>query len=333
MVRVAIIAATGTGQKRLLPALAGSSEVRVVAIHARDAASGRALAGRFAVERAFTDPAAMLDEVAPDLVLIASPPFLHREHVGLAAARGIPVLCEKPLATTLPDAIAIARDVQAARIPFALAHHVRHQHAVTCLRELLEAHTVGPVRRVDAQWSFRINSGSRNARWKLDAARGGTTAFHDAGVHALDLVLHLFGKPQAVRATGLRTHAPTYDNVVAHLVYRDMIATVASSHVSARPLNALVIEGEDGRMVVPQCFGERSVCHIDVATRTGRTRRTFPVENPYRNEVEHFVASVFLGTPTPGATIHDALHVMCVLDAIDTSMKVPATQFRWPPLS
>jgi predicted dehydrogenase len=46
----------------------------------------------------FTDVAVMLDAMRPDLLDIATPPATHLAIVEAAAARGVPMVCQKPLA-------------------------------------------------------------------------------------------------------------------------------------------------------------------------------------------------------------------------------------------
>jgi len=60
----------------------------------------------------YTDIERAFERHLPDLAVIATPAYLHKPHSCLALAQGVHVLCEKPAATTLPDALAM-RDAQA----------------------------------------------------------------------------------------------------------------------------------------------------------------------------------------------------------------------------
>ena len=72
-------------------------------------ARGDEFAARYGAASVYTDPAQMLDEAKPDLVDVITTPESHAELVGLATARGIPVICQKPLAPSFAEAQAIAR--------------------------------------------------------------------------------------------------------------------------------------------------------------------------------------------------------------------------------
>jgi myo-inositol 2-dehydrogenase/D-chiro-inositol 1-dehydrogenase len=86
----------------------GVARARVAAVF--DVAGDRAAA--LAAEVGATAHASWADVVedpAVDAVLIASPGDLHAEQVLACLAAGKPVLCEKPLATTAADALAVVR--------------------------------------------------------------------------------------------------------------------------------------------------------------------------------------------------------------------------------
>jgi D-apiose dehydrogenase len=76
----------------------------LIAVCDADRGKAEAMAEAFGAERVFHEAASMLDACKPDLVDIVTPPATHAALVGLAAARGIDVVCQKPLAPTLEEA-------------------------------------------------------------------------------------------------------------------------------------------------------------------------------------------------------------------------------------
>src|SRR5512141_460623 len=62
------------------------------------------IAHRYGIARTYLDAARMMDEVKPDLVDIITTPESHLQFVTLAAERGIPAICQKPLAPTWDEA-------------------------------------------------------------------------------------------------------------------------------------------------------------------------------------------------------------------------------------
>jgi len=134
-VRVGIL---GAGQMGRIhgEVLARDPRVRIAGV--ADADSERA--GRLAVAlgaRSFQDLEGLLRE-GVDLLVVATPNRFHADASRAALERGVAVLCEKPMATSLDD----AREVcEAARRPGALyvvAHNRRHAPVYRRVRDLLD---------------------------------------------------------------------------------------------------------------------------------------------------------------------------------------------------
>ena len=125
------------------PAIVASSNGTLAALHDVSAASLAQAAALFPGARAFTNPAEFF--AAIDVVYIAAPNDAHRALVEAAAGAGIPVLCEKPMATTLADARAMVAACERAAIPYATAFdqrfHPAHQH----LAQLVQGGALGTV--------------------------------------------------------------------------------------------------------------------------------------------------------------------------------------------
>ena len=81
--------------------------VRVVAICDPDAARAAQRAEEFGIPATFREREAMLDSVAIDALDVATPRETHADWAEAAAARGIDVLCQKPLTPTLAEAEAL----------------------------------------------------------------------------------------------------------------------------------------------------------------------------------------------------------------------------------
>ncbi|MEH2482461.1 putative dehydrogenase [Nitrobacteraceae bacterium AZCC 2146] len=89
--------------------LAGKAQVVAIADPSADNVAARADA--FGIAQRFASAQEMLAECDLDAVDIAAPRAVHAELVRMVAERGLPVICQKPLAPTLAEAEALARDV------------------------------------------------------------------------------------------------------------------------------------------------------------------------------------------------------------------------------
>src|SRR3989449_11076781 len=80
---------------------------RVVAVCQRDVAGAKAVADRYGVPHVFERGGEMLERATPELVVIATPPHLHRVIAGRALAAGAPRAFAEPLAATPAPARAV----------------------------------------------------------------------------------------------------------------------------------------------------------------------------------------------------------------------------------
>ena len=136
--KVAVIGAGSMGGKhaQLLAGLPDVAEVLVVdAVQSRADAVARDVGGR-ALDR---DTA--LD--AADAVIVATPAGLHQASVEAAMARGIPVLCEKPLTDTVASSAALVERIEATNAHVEMGFQRRHDAGFVAARNRLA--DAGPI--------------------------------------------------------------------------------------------------------------------------------------------------------------------------------------------
>ena len=164
-----------------------------------DAARGIEAAARFGVEH-FSDLDTLLERCSA--VAICSETVGHRTLIERAAARGLAVLCEKPLGVSVDDCHGIARAVKAARIPFMQSFPKRFDPVSQWLRDLVTSGELGTITLVRIRHGhFYGLQDDFRSRWYVDPAKSGGGALLDEGVHGADLLAWLFGMPESVTAT------------------------------------------------------------------------------------------------------------------------------------
>ena len=165
--------------------------------------------GPFAGLELQRDPAALLDAVKPDAVVIAAATLAHLALATLAADRGLPMLVEKPLARTLDEADALVR--LGDRVAVMPAHAVLFTPGVAMLR----AQLAGPFGRVlRATLTKRVTPTSPDApaTWGREGLY--QTLYH--AVYALGAAAG-GGEGTVVEASAKGAHRP--ELVRAELVY------------------------------------------------------------------------------------------------------------------
>jgi predicted dehydrogenase len=162
---------------------------RIVALCDRDPARLRLVSEKFGIDRTYADAAEMLDTEKLDFVDIATTAPSHRILVELAAARKLPVICQKPVAPTFADARAMVEACEAAGVPFMIHENFRFQSAIIAVRDAIDSGAIG--RPFWGRISFR--SGFDVFAGQPYLAEGERFIIEDLGVHVLDIARYLFG--------------------------------------------------------------------------------------------------------------------------------------------
>lgn len=92
---------------------------------------------------AYSGLAEALDVAKPDAVVLATPPESHLEAVHELAARGVPILCEKPLAEHIEEAATMVRTAERAGVPLLVGMNFRYFGSTVRIRELLASGALG----------------------------------------------------------------------------------------------------------------------------------------------------------------------------------------------
>lgn len=97
-------------------------------------------------EAAYTDYHALLARSDVEVVVVATPEFLHAEHVTAAAAAGKHILCEKPMAPSVAEADAMLGAAHAAGVRFMVGHSRRFTPRYRAVRAAIDRGEIGQVR-------------------------------------------------------------------------------------------------------------------------------------------------------------------------------------------
>ena len=136
-----------------------------------------------------------------DMVDVCSPNCLHLGHVMPALKVGLAAYCEKPLASTLRDARAMAEAADQSGAPTQVGFMLRYAPAIRQMKALIAAGEIGDVFHFRAHM-FRSSylDPQRPMSWRLRCSESGGGAFMDLGAHLVDLTHYLLGRVRTVRA-------------------------------------------------------------------------------------------------------------------------------------
>jgi predicted dehydrogenase len=136
-----------------------------------------------------------------DVVDICSPNNLHREQAERALRAGMAVYCEKPLASNLNDARALAQLADELGATTQVAYVMRYTPAIRQMKALIAAGQIGEVLSFRGQiFHSSYLDPKRPISWRLRQADSGGGAFMDLGAHLVDMTRYLMGDVASVRA-------------------------------------------------------------------------------------------------------------------------------------
>lgn len=179
---------------------------------------------------------ALLDAEAarPDgaeVVSVITPNHLHHPMVLAALERGFDVICDKPLTTTLEDALELGRSASERGLVLGVTYNYSGYPMVRHARAMVADGQLGELRLVQVEhasgWASQLleADGHKQASWRTDpAAAGSSTVVGDLGVHAHQLTRYVTGREVIEVAAELSTLVPgrrTDDNAHVNLHLTD----------------------------------------------------------------------------------------------------------------
>jgi predicted dehydrogenase len=175
--------------------------VALAAVAEPDPERRERFARQFGWQATFADGADLIAGADVDAVFLCTPTHLHHAHFLLAAARGLDVFCEKPLAMSLAEGHAMLAAAGAAGIRTQIGLVLRFSAVYGVMRALLAEPETGPARAVvfrnDQCFPIR---GLHDTTWRADRARTAGGVLIEHSVHDLDLLVWLFGPLARLRA-------------------------------------------------------------------------------------------------------------------------------------
>ena len=173
--------------------------IRMVAVADVDEERAQKAAADFGFEKWTTDYREALELEGVDVVSVCVPSSYHRECSVAAMRRGLHVLCEKPIALTEEDALAMIDAADQTGVKFALGFCKRFSNLIRRLQEIVGGGQIGRP----AMYRFCTAWERRPKKWIMDRRYGGGPVI-DFACHFFDQWRVIFGSdPVRVKASGM----------------------------------------------------------------------------------------------------------------------------------
>jgi UDP-N-acetylglucosamine 3-dehydrogenase len=267
---------------------------------------------------AYASPTAMFDAADLDAVDICTPTDTHRELVEAAVDRGLAVRCEKPLARSLEDCLAIVDAVTAAGVPFLPGHVVRFFPEYERAKERIDDGAIGSVGNARL---FRESPFASPGSWYQNRRRSGG-ALYDLALHDFDFLRWVCGDVERVFSRRSITGDEEY--ALTTLRFADDTVGHVDTRWATRDDDTLVTRfefaGTDGHIEFDSSDSTPFELRDSAQTDASSPGDTPPPMDPYTRQIEHFLACVEDGE-TPRVTTADALEAarigLAALESVD----------------
>src|SRR5215472_3878929 len=179
----------------------------VAAALSSDPGKSLAAAEEFHIPRAYGryEEMAAAEAGRPDgieAVAIVTPNHMHYPNAKKFLEAGIHVICDKPVTTTLEDALDLAKIVKRTGLIFGLTHNYTGYPMVRQARQMVAGGMLGKIRLVQVEYAQDWlatpleQTGQKQAVWRTDPAQsGGAGSLGDIGTHAYNIARFVTGLP------------------------------------------------------------------------------------------------------------------------------------------
>lgn len=294
---------------------------------------------RYGVTRLFTDEREMLDALPEiDAVDVCTWNAAHAPCSIMALEAGKHVLCEKPMAMNVEEAEAMRAAADRAGRLLMIGFVRRFGRDCDIVSDLIRSGEIGEIYYAKA---LNLRRNGNPGGWFAEKARSGGGPLIDLGVHSIDLVRYLMGKPRAVSVYGatyqklgnrpdIRTPKPYVSSCATDHDICDcedlasvMVRFEGGATLAVEMSYSLNVGKEENNI---QLFGTRAGVKMDSdvtlysqiggylsdTSLAGKTGFDFQVA--FDAEIAHFTACILNGTPCRNSA-EDGIEMMKILTA------------------
>jgi predicted dehydrogenase len=262
-VRLAIIGLVHDHARALIPGLSGRKDVQLVGIVEPNRELAASYAERYHLGAGLFVPSfeALVAGTKVDAVATFTSTLDHRGVVEECAPLGIDVMMEKPLATSLSDARAIAAAAEKGGIQVVVNYETTWYPSNKVAFDLVHASAIGEVRKIVAHYGHEgpaaIGCSPYFLSWLTDPVQNGGGAGMDFGCYGADLVTWIMDgrRPDSVVAVAQHFQPDVYpkveDEFTFVLTYPRAQAIIQASWNWPYNRKDMEIYGQRGTVMVP----------------------------------------------------------------------------------
>jgi glucose-fructose oxidoreductase len=333
-IRYAVVGLGHIAQVAVLPAFAHAENSELAALVSDDPEKLEKLGRKYKVKARFTydEYDRCLRSGVVDAVYIALPNHLHRGYTERAARAGVHVLCEKPLAVTEEDCLAMIRAAEENGVKLMVAYRLHFEEANLKTIDLVQQGKLGEPRLFDSVFTMTVKEG--DIRLNPRELGGGT--LYDIGIYCINAVRNIFGaEPMEVVAFSANNGDARFlqceesTSAILRFPGRERLALFTCSF-GAADVSTYRVVGTKGDLVMDPAYEYAAELKQRI-TLNGRTReRTFPKRDQFAPELLAFSECILTGAapePSGWEGLADVRVIRALYRSADTGQPVTLEPF------
>ncbi|CAI2933266.1 Gfo/Idh/MocA family protein [Aminobacter niigataensis] len=281
----------------------------VVSVMSTNAERGRAYAEANGIAKSVTSLDGIVGDPGIDAVYISTTNELHLEQAIAAAKAGKHVLCEKPLALTLNDALAMVKAAREAGVVMGTNHHLRNAASHRAMRDAIAAGRIG--KPLAARVFHAVYLPPHLQGWRLDKPQAGGGVILDITVHDADTLRFVLNddpvEATAFSQTGGMGQAGLEDAVMGVLRFKSgLVAQFHDAFTTKFAETGFEVHGTEGSLIARNVMTQKPVGSVVLRHAEGEHELKLDQYNLYEAGLQAFHDAV-AGKGTPSATGEDGV--------------------------
>ncbi|MGH1415411.1 MAG: Gfo/Idh/MocA family protein [Pelagimonas sp.] len=331
----ALIGTSTIAGQYMIGAIRSHAGADITWVQSSSAARAKAFSDAQGIASSTSDLTEVLTDPDLDAVYISSTNEKHFAQSMAAIEAGKHVLCEKPLATDIDQAITMVRAAETAGVTFATNHHLRCAGSHRAMREIIQSGRIGRVLSLRLFHAVELPTHLRG--WRLDDPKAGGGVIADLTVHNADVARFLLDEdPQTIVAQSCVSGLGQGVEDSAMSVWSIPSGTMVFSHESFTHPHAgsgIEVHGTKGSVIAKGVFAQDPTGTVTVIAQDAQETISFSLHSLYVEVIRDFCNCVASGK-TPSASGWDGVKSMIIADTVKRAADTGVAQtvdFRGAP--
>lgn len=239
------ILGSGTIARAFAKGLKELPEATLLAIGSRLQTTADDFANQFNISRAYDSYEALAGDNDIDVVYIATPHIMHKDHCMLCLEAGKAVLCEKPFTINANEASAVVKLARQKKLFCMEAMWMRFFPIMEKVRSLINSDAIGDIRMVVASMGFLTPYDQENRFFNLKLGGG---SLLDLGIYPVSFIYQILGKPDSIVSYANKGITGVDEQAAAILGFDKGQLAVLTTSFRTKCVNDATIMGTKGQI-------------------------------------------------------------------------------------